>query len=131
MLGTRQQWLGSLGSATLGICQWSSQSPPPQVSLVTRSSSDKPCESCTIVTLISIRLCTAAGASCIRSIMRTSAVEEHLRLAGAMTSSCGALFTWGGDFSGKGTSHRGALGTGDEAGRMLPTRQYLSIVCVG
>ena len=130
MLGTPQQWPGSLGSATLGICRWTSQPSPPQVSLVTRSSSDEPYESCTIATLISIRPCTAVDASCIRDIVWTSAVEEHLLIAGAMTSSCGTLFTWGGNFSGKGTSHRGALGTGDEAGRMLPTRQYLSIVVV-
>jgi hypothetical protein len=68
--------------------------------------------------------------NCIRSIMWTSAVEERSLITGAMTSSCGTLFTWGGNFGGKGTSHCGALGTGDEAGRMLPTRQWLLVVCV-
>jgi hypothetical protein len=67
--------------------------------------------------------------TCIRGIMWTSAVEGRLLIAGAMTPSCGTLFTWGGDFSGKGTSHRGALGTGDEAGRLLPTRQDFTVVC--
>jgi hypothetical protein len=47
-------------------------------------------------------------------------------ILGTMASSCGTLFTWGGNFSGKGNSHRGALGTGDEAGRMLPTRRAQS-----
>lgn len=41
---------------------------------------------------------------------------------GIPAAHCGALYTWGGSFIGKRDTHRGALGTGDELGRLLPAR---------